>query len=207
MKDVEKRVAALEAENADLKGRLEALQVLLAPTKPAPPRRVEPQVRISSPPLARVALPTPDEFQRLMHVVLDSYPVLKPRGDPADYAAQFRAAFRRLLFLGRKEKLDTDHGLSYWTDECREFLQRHQIACPVSIGGNAFTCAVIAQGDVPHTLGENYPFDLSFGLQWGGGGIEARDWWRRALAGTLLPPTPSPYPKPRSSPARVRQEI
>ena len=67
-------------------------------------------MRITTPPLAKVALPTQDEFRRLLHVVLECYPVLKPREDPEDYAAQFRAAFIRLAHCGRRDKLDTERG-------------------------------------------------------------------------------------------------
>jgi hypothetical protein len=53
----EKRIAALERENADLKACVEALQLLLSPNKPAPSRREEQQVKITTS-LPRVVLPS-----------------------------------------------------------------------------------------------------------------------------------------------------
>jgi hypothetical protein len=200
MTDLEKR---LLRENADLKARVSALEVLLAPTKPAPPP--EPQVRISSPPLAKMAMPTDDEFRRLLHVVLDRYPVLKPREDPEDYAAQFRAAFIRLQHCGRRDKVDTERGLGWWLDDGAQWCRRHNVN-PPWIGGAAFTAAVIAHGDIRFVM-DDWPHDFSVALQWGGGGYECKDWWRRALSGTLLDPTPSSYPQAAASPARVQAEV
>ena len=70
MKDVVERVAALEAENRDLKARLDALQVP-APTKvmPLPPS----PVRVSHP-MAKIELPTENEFEHLLAIVLDRFP-------------------------------------------------------------------------------------------------------------------------------------
>jgi hypothetical protein len=203
MKDVEKRVAVLERENADLRARLDALQVLLVPTQPATPRRDEPQVRITAPPLANVALPTAAEFSRLLTIVLDRYPILRPREDPADYAAQFRAAFIRLAHCGRRDKIDNQRGLGFWLDDCQEWCRRHKVN-PTWMGGAAFTCAVIAHGDIQFVMGD-WPHDFAVGLQFGGGGRESKDWWRRAAAGVLLDPAPPLYPKAAASPARVRQ--
>jgi hypothetical protein len=201
MKDVETRVAALEAENAKLKARLEALQVLLSPTKPTPPRQA--QVKITTPPPAKITLPTEDEFRRLLHVVLDRYPVLKPREDPAAYAAQFRSAFIRLAHCGRRDKPDNQRGLAFWLDDCQEWCRCHQIN-PNSISGGAYTAAVIAHADVPFVI-EDWPHDTAFALQFGGGGADPKNWWRRALAGTLLDPTPPLHRVAAPSPVRVQQ--
>jgi hypothetical protein len=198
MRDVERRIAVLERENRDLRARIDALQVLLAPTKPAVP----PQVKITAPPLANVVLPTPDELRRLLTIVLDRYSILRPREISEDYAAQFRAAFIRLCHCGRRDKIDSERGLGFWIDDAQEWCQRHQVN-PSWIGGAPFTAAVIAHGDIKYIM-DDWPHDFACALQHTGGGIEARDWWRRALAGTLLEPTPSPHPKPRSSPVRVR---
>lgn len=117
----------LERRVRDLEAEVEALRHLL---KPAAPRREEPQVKITTPPLARVTLPTPDEFRRLLEIVVKRYPVLKPREDPEDFAKQFRAAFIRLAHCGRRDKPDTERSLSWWCDDAREWCGRHQVNRP-----------------------------------------------------------------------------
>jgi hypothetical protein len=204
MRDVEKRLLAVEQENRDLKAQLSALRLLLPPAKPAPPRRNEPQVRITRPPLANVPLPTEDEFRRLLEIVLTRYPELRP-SDTQGFEAEFRAAFQFLAHTGRREKLDRDHGLLFWIDTARTWLRDHKIASGVlGIGGTAFVAAVIASGDILYTSPYEFPH-ISFGLVPYGGGIEAKDWWKRALAGTLLEPMPALNPTAVASPARVQR--
>ena len=111
----------------------------------------------------------------MLYVVLDRYPVLKPREDPTDYAAQFRAAFIRLAHCGRRDKVDNERSLSWWTDDAREWCRRHR-ANPVWVGGAAFTAAVIAHGDIRYVM-DNWPHDFAVGLQFGGGGISAKRTW------------------------------
>jgi hypothetical protein len=199
--DVERRLKALEEENRGLKSQIAALQ-LLAPTPKAPSLPPSP-VRISSPPLARSVLPTEDEYQRLLTVVTGRHPILKPRADTPDYFAQFKAAFIRLSHVGRRDKVDNQRGLGFWVDDCQEFCRRHQIN-PSSIGGGAYTAALIAHADIKFVI-EDWPHDFVCSLQWGGGGAGCRGWWKRALGGTLLSPEPPRYPVPAASPARVRR--
>ena len=193
---IEKRVAALERENRDLRARLEAL----APTK-VTPLPLSP-VRIVSPPLARIALPTEDEFRRLLEVVLTRYPILKPR-DTQGFEAEFRWAFQFLQHTGRREKLNRDHGLLFWIDTAAAWLREHKIAPSVlGIGGTAFVAAAIASGDILYTSPDEFPH-ISFGLVPFGGGIPAKDYWRRALSGTLLEAMAPLHPKPAPAPSRI----
>jgi hypothetical protein len=205
MKDVERRIAALEQENAVLKGQLEALRVLLAPNKAAAPQRDEPRVRIMTPPLANVLQPTENELHRLLHIILGRFPVLAPREDPAEYAAQFRSAFIRLLHCGRRDKIDNERRLTWWLDDCREWCQQHQVN-PDWVGGAPFTAAAIGHGDVEYTIAD-WPHDTAFALQFGGGGRPSGGWWKRALGGVILEPTPPRYPVASPSPARARQVV
>ena len=71
------------------------------------------------------------------------------------------------------------------------------------IDGVALVVAVVAAGDVPYTDPEEPGFII--GLQFGGGGFPAKDWWRRVVGGAILEPTPPLHPSPMPSPARVRQ--
>jgi hypothetical protein len=199
---IERRLVALERENSDLRARIDALQLLLG-NKTAPPRRDEPQVRITNPPLANVAMPNEQQFDRLLETVVQRFPVLRPREDVADFNAQFRAAFKRLTYLGRREKVDTNRALSWWCDDAREWCRRHRVN-PSWINGAAFVAAALAHGDIAYTTLDEWPH-VSLGLQFTGGGVPAKDWWHRVLAGTLLDPVPSPYPKAAASPARAQQ--
>jgi hypothetical protein len=102
----EPRIAELEQQIGELRLEVASLRRQNAPT----PRREESEVRISSPPLPNAALPNEQQFDRLLETVLQRFPVLRPREDVADFNAQFRAAFKRLTHLGRREKVDTDRG-------------------------------------------------------------------------------------------------
>jgi hypothetical protein len=203
MKDLKEQVADLERENRDLRARIGALE-LLAPTKPVAPRREEASVKITHPPLAKVPMPTEDEFHRLLEIVLTRYPELRP-SDAQGFEAEFRAAFQFLTHTGRREKLDRDHGLLFWIDTARAWLRDHKIASGVlGIGGTAFVAAAIASGDILYTSPDEFPH-ISFDLVPYGGGIEAAGEWKRVLGGAILDPTPSPYPTTAPSPARVQQ--
>jgi hypothetical protein len=196
--DIEKRIAVLERENASLKSQVAALRAP-ASTKvmPLPPS----PVKITHPPLAKIVLPTEDEFHRLLEIVLIQYPQLRPREDSAGYSAQFRSAFVRLAHIGRRDKVDPQRGLGFWVDDASEFCRRHQINPPWITGG-AFTTAVIAHADIKFVI-EDWPHAFVCSLQWGGGGHECRGWWKRALGGALLEPTPPLHPPPLPAPSRI----
>ena len=198
---VEKRIAALERENADLKARVEALQLLLPGNKPAPQRRVEPQVRVTNP-LPRVALPNEEQCRQLCEIVFQRYPSLRPRrGEEEEFAAEFRAAIRFVEHHGRRAQLDRDRGIGWWIDTARDWLSQHGGGNSL-VGGNAFVAAVIAAGDVPH----RDPLEPGFaiGLQHTGGGIEASARWHTVLTtGRLLDPVPPERPKPAFSPVSI----
>jgi hypothetical protein len=162
--------------------------------------RPEVGVRITYP-QRRVALPTSEEFEKLLSIVTARWPQLQ-RSD----GAEFVIAFNRILRLGRRQKLDTERGLAFWTDDVRAWQHQHQISPNVFVGGVSFTAAVLAQNDVDHTMSDRYPFDLSFALQFGGGGHPSTDSWREGLAtGRLLEPAPLPRLIETRSPVRIQQ--
>ena len=99
-----------------------------------------------------------------------------------------------------------EHSVSWWCDTAIVWLREHQLAAPVSLGGVAFTAALVAHGDIPHTLSDSFPFDLSFGLMAYGGGTPSGGQWRRVIeTGALLEPMPLDRPTEVKSPARVQQ--
>ena len=71
-------VAALKAENADLRARLEAVENKITP-KPRPPAPIEEGTRITTfEPYYGGDLPTPTEFERLLEIVARSHPTIVP---------------------------------------------------------------------------------------------------------------------------------
>jgi hypothetical protein len=190
----------LERENRDLRARIEALELLLAPTKPAAPRREEASVKITHP-VPQVSLPTADECRRLCEIVWQRYPTLRPsRNEEEEFAAGFKAAFQFVQHHGRRAEPDHQRGLGWWVDTARDWISQHRVG-GFPIGGAVLVVAIIAAGDVPYTDPEEPGFAI--GLQFGGGGAGSGNWWRRVLGGAILDPTPSPYPKAAPSPARA----
>ena len=142
----------------------------------------------------------------VLEIVLDRYPQLRPRSDQQGFDAQFRVAFQRLLHSGRRDKLDVNRGLEFWTDDARTWSQQHSPAVTVLTNGAAFVAALVSQGDVPYAPLDNFPCDLGFGLQAYGGGRPSAGCWRVVLeTGGLLEPTPLDRPVAIKSPSRVRQ--
>lgn len=196
-----KEVADLKRENRDLRARVEALELLLAPTKPVAPRHDEASVKITHP-VAQVSLPTADECRQLCEMVWQRYPTLRPSaGEEAEFIAVFKAAFLFVQHHGRRAEPDHQRGLGWRVDSARSWLSQRRVG-GFPIGGSVLVVAIIAAGDVPYTDPEQP--GLAIGLQFGGGGTPARDWWRRVLGGAILDPTPSPYPTTAPSPSRVR---
>jgi len=195
---IEKRLAALEIENANLKSQIEVLR-LLAPApkvKPLPPS----PVKISHP-VSKVSLPTPDEGRRLCEIIWQHYPKLRPgRGEEEEFFAQFSAAIRFVQHTGRRRTVDRERALGWWLDTSRDWIAQHRIG-GLPISGMALVVAIIAAGDVPFSDPEEPGFVV--GLQFGGGGVPSTDFWRRVLAGTLLEATPALHPMPLPAPSRI----
>jgi hypothetical protein len=169
-----------------------------------PPQLGDSQVRITGGPLRRMPLPTDAEFEQLIDLVLARWPQLC-RSDNQTFGAEFRAAFQRLQHLGRRDKLDTERALSWWTDDARDWLCEHQLGGRVLVSSPAFTAAVVACGDIGYTALDNFPCDVSFALQFGGGGVRpSSDGWREVLAtGSLPKPMSLPHPIEVRSPVQI----
>ena len=164
------------------------------------PNRAESSVKISYP-LRRVALPSADELRRLREIVSACWPQLR-RVD----AMEFAAAFAYVAHAGRRDRLDSEHSLSWWGDETTAWLRRHQLAPNVlSVSGSALLSAVIAHGDVAFTSPADFPH-VSLGIQFGGGGHPSSGCWKSVLeTGRLREPTPLDRPVAIKNPARVVQ--
>jgi hypothetical protein len=66
-----------------------------------------------------VVLPTADELRRLEEIAMRKYPKLRAGSGPAS----FKAAFFRLSYTCRAEKLDTKRSLDWWVDQCEDWLK------------------------------------------------------------------------------------
>jgi hypothetical protein len=66
-----------------------------------------------------VVLPTKNELRRLEDIVYRTYPRLKAGGD----SDSFRAAFHRLTYTRRAERLDAKRPLDFWVDQAEDWLK------------------------------------------------------------------------------------
>jgi hypothetical protein len=138
-------------------------------------------------------MPTDGELDQLYRIVSDRHPNLALPVDASDEKVterriSFRNAFLALGSLGRlaEPERKNAHAMSWWVDICREWLECARIERDIDAA--SFTLAVAAHGDIPHTPLDRWPYDLSFGLQYGGAGRRAVDSWRKVLTnGKILP--------------------
>jgi hypothetical protein len=105
------RLAAVESENAELKGRLAALEAKVSP-KPRQIAPVEENVRVTIlAPGHGVDLPTPEQFEELLEIVARSHPTIVPAwpenrwgshlSDRQRYTTAFIQCFKWLADLWR----------------------------------------------------------------------------------------------------------
>jgi hypothetical protein len=99
-----------------------------------------------------VVLPTADELRRLEEIVLRRYPKLRAGSDPAS----FKAAFFRLSYTRRAEKLDTRQSLDWWVADAEDWLKA-QNYYPSRPAIQSFVAAVIAQGDIAFSDPNKFP--------------------------------------------------
>jgi hypothetical protein len=131
-------------------------------------------------------MPTPNELAALHHIVVDGYPKL------ACDIESFGGAFRFVACLSRCDAMSNISNAS-WCDRMGEFL-RHMELPPSNL--RAFCGAVLAHGDVVHSISNNrFPFDVSFGLVVGGSNLPASSAWKLLLETGVLR-TPVKLPKP-----------
>jgi hypothetical protein len=99
-----------------------------------------------------VVLPTADELRRLEEIVLRAYPKLQAGGDPNS----FRAAFHRLTYTRRAERLDNKRSLDFWVDQCEDWLKA-QGYHPSRPAIQSFVAATVAMGDIEFTDPSRFP--------------------------------------------------
>jgi hypothetical protein len=151
-----------------------------------------------------LVMPTDRELRTLARMVYAKYPFLDTRerlGDAHD--AAFRRTFWGVGWLGRRPEIERKNvkGISWWCGYLTDLLRDHGIE--YEIDGQMFGAAVIAHGDVPHTIGARWPFDVIFGLTYPHAGRAASDKWTTVLSGAIVPPSPLPYP---ITPIEIRRD-
>jgi hypothetical protein len=173
-------LAALKAENEQLRSRLDAVEGKLSP-KPrpvAPP--VEEGVRVTHPRTVSIAQPTIEEFKKLLKIVKAAHPSLVPdfhdRSTASEYGIGFVASFQIISDIKRTATLDR-RDASHWAHNATLFLDARGDRAHVSAG--AFMAAAIAAGDVAYAVGE---YRCHVGLTYDGGAPATADSWRRVLS-------------------------
>ena len=144
-------------------------------------------VTITPTPLASVDLPTEEQLTALMRMVEAAHPQLRlPEGqDPYNHHLQFGRAMFYCAYVRRHPVPQTGYYFSYWLDDARIFLERHDYAGRVLL--LPFVSAIVASGIAYATL-ERYPHDLAFGLGQGEANRPSAA-WRKVLEHGIPGPT------------------
>jgi hypothetical protein len=209
------RIAAVEAENIELRSRIAALEAKASPKpRPAAPIDEGDVVRITTVQTYTCAMPTESEYSKLLEIVARAHPQVVPNFEPnrfgsqedrRQYLAGFVACFRRLESLWRFNGNELGRNRAgIWVAETNRMLGGTGAA---EVGLSHFMAAAIAWSDVPYSLGR-FPHDVFAGISYSTGDniSSARSAaWRAVLeSGKPRPPVAGPqvlYPPP--SPVRV----
>jgi len=184
------RIKTLEARVAELEAKL-------CPAQQPPKARVtddEAGVRFLTPPPVNYGASASDLIG-LRKVVLSRFPRLGPDiasrfadMDEAHWHAQFEAAVQFLLQCGRIDGLDERHHVSWWTDQCAQWLAGQGYR--TSVGIKPFAAAAVACGDIRYGGLDRPPYGWAFSIVHPGAGRPASlTSWRSVLQGQILPPT------------------
>jgi hypothetical protein len=207
MKDDDAILAELEA----LKTRVDALEAKTGLVKPAaqdvaPAKFVERGVSITYPSeRSPIAMPTEPELWRILRIVLNAFPKLRPASNPryeeedmAGFFREFCLALAGAAHFRRTEEIDHKHTLSWWANEAMKRIG----STAQDINSAAFLAAVIGSGDIKFTLTDPYGNVAAVGLARSGGRPANEAGWRRVLnGGQLLPPVPGRFGAPSSRPS------
>jgi hypothetical protein len=166
----EQRIRELEAENNRYRAMLRRAGVSLLPA---------------------ADLPNVDELDRLIRMVATKYPCLKcPAGDEPAYREQMARAMSYLVHVYRKDTPDTEHAVSFWIDNCRDFLAAQGInARAMTI--QAFVTAAVASGIVHEPL-DQFPYGINLGISLGSASRPS-DAWRSILKNGVPQPVAPKY--------------
>ena len=144
------RIAALEAQNQQLTSEIAELKKAGRP-EPSHHQQVaapiqEEGVRVSHPQSYSIIMPTTEQYEKLLNIVLRVYPM---RCDQ-EFFRGFVGSFERIASLRRSASLNTAQGVQYWADEAYRFLQDR--GTPAETTNGSYFAAVVASGDVDFSL-------------------------------------------------------
>ena len=195
----------------DAEIRLERIKIEIANARISPLKTELDMVRRERAKWVGVDMPTDDELDRLLAIVVAAHPDLSLAREPGrfEYARDYRDEFRRAFFaVGRMGRLNEPSGDRYFhavVDDVNRVLSARRLS---DVDGDAIMIAILAWGDIQHR-----PADAAFGqltevaIAKINQGSPARPHWRNLLAGkaNLVEPFPprgmhassSTYPLPR----------
>jgi hypothetical protein len=158
----EQRITELERENLKLKAKLKKVGLL--------PQSVD--------------LPNENEVDRLIALVEEAHPKLKPAENETSHRQHFANAIYFLSFAYRAENF-SQYQATVHLDECTTWLQKFDIAGGTSM--KAFVAGAIAQR-FNHSKTDDFPFGIELAI---GLGSSARPFagWRVTLRNGRVPPT------------------
>lgn len=159
-------------------------------------------VRISAPPLQRAARPTSAEGDKLLAIVVKTYPVLEPRLDDVKFREQFDRALLYLVYARRQSEPNEKYFGSYWGDVCDAFCRAHGVGGP-RVNLTAMTAAAVCSG-VSFTALDDFPRNVSLGLTLGEANHPSTAWHDVLAAGEAPPPTKRRTPLPLGQPTVIR---
>jgi hypothetical protein len=163
------RIAALESEVERLRDELARYRPPPVVAKPASNPYPDGHVSITTV-RTPIALPADNDLRRLMTIVTNRFPQLKPKVDTrwaeqqeTEHFASFRAAFFWLSFVIRGDGIDRKRDAEYWMAMGEQWLRAQQFN-PRNLQINSFTAAVVAQGDILFAPLDRFPYGLAFAL-------------------------------------------
>jgi hypothetical protein len=147
-------------------------------------RREFTEPRVTYPTEINQSFVMPDnvDLRRLYFLVTRLFPQLGPARDrnEAEELRLFGLAFQRIAHLGRNDKLDTQHAVSWWCDESTQWLKSQNVNL-IRLLPPDFAIAMLAHGDINYAPMDNFPHGFAVGLNAGLWGRPATDAWHKLL--------------------------
>jgi hypothetical protein len=177
----EQRLAALEAENHDLRNRLAALE----PKKPAPPRQKDEGVRITTISTAAHLRHLPDaaEAAALLKIVTARFPALKFRNATGELES-FRAALAYVTSLTKTSAPTTKYAASWFVDVGMQWARENGVQGVI----RGLLPAIIGSNDIAYSL-DDYSAIWLDPYRASGRAVDAQKWRQLLNGGDLLAPT------------------
>lgn len=199
---LERRIAALEAEAAELRALLAGGKA----TAPVPQtQHQDREVSISTHVIdaPRAPLPSEKELRALMALVLRSYPQLRTSKGTDEMFASFSSAFDALALVGRVAQPDAKRMPTWWIDHLHGLLHsagrsgREPIIVPTLV------MAVLAHGDIAFYPLDRTPHDVSLGVGSYIGAPYCGAWRSVLSSGVLRRPIPRPKHNSFAEPSNI----